>query len=109
MPEWLTQLLITGGVPLAIVAGGYFANRKLGIASGQRTLVETLQGEVEAYQDKVNRLDGEFAACKTRLVAVEESERRLKAEVFQLRTELQNAVLKMNRPRTRRTRSDDSA
>lgn len=109
MPEWMTQVLVTGGVPLLIVAGGYFANRRLGISSGQQTLVQTLQGEVTAYERKVNRLDSDFKACKTRLEYVERQNRELKDDVFQLRTDLTNALLKIERPRTRRTRSDDTA
>lgn len=97
MPEWLNQLVISGGIPLVIVGAGYFANRKLGIASGQRTLVEVLQGEVEALQTRDKRRQDEFSECKGRLMAVEESERRLKAEVFQLRTDLTAALLRMDR------------
>ena len=75
---------------------------------GQQTLVQTLQGEVVAYERKVNRLDSDFKACKTRLEYVERQNRELKDDVFQLRTDLTNALLKIERPRTRRTRRDDA-
>ena len=108
MPEWLNQLLTSAGIPLIIVGAGYLANRKLGIASGQRTLVEVLQGEVAALQSRDKRREDEFKECKGRLFAVEESERRLKAEVFELRTAYQNLLIKLERPKTRKTRRDDA-
>jgi ribosomal protein L29 len=107
MPDILIQAVVPGIVSLIVVGGGYWANRKLGISSGQKTLVETLQGEVVAYENKVNRLEVEFQACKSRLEDVEAVNADLKSEVFELRTQLQTMVLKVNRPRTRRTRTDD--
>jgi chromosome segregation ATPase len=114
MPDWALQLLITGGVPLAIVAGGYFANRKLGISSGQKTLVETLQGTVAAQKTEIDRaarqiteMRGVIETCKARLEHVESDNAELKQEVFDLRTDLQKAMSR--RPRTTRTRRDDSA
>ena len=107
MDPLIVQGLVAGGVSLTVVAAGYFANRKLGISSGQKTLVETLQGEVVAYENKVNRLEVEFQACKSRLEDVEAVNADLKSEVFDLRTQIQTMVVKANRPRTRRTRTDD--
>jgi chromosome segregation ATPase len=107
MPDILIQAVVPGIVSLIVVGGGYWANRKLGISSGQKTLVETLQGEIVAYEGKVNRLEVEFVACKSRLEDVEAVNADLKSEVFELRTQLQTMVLKVNRPRTRRTRTDD--
>jgi FtsZ-binding cell division protein ZapB len=109
MPEWLAQILVTGGVPLLIVAGGYFANRRLGISSGQKTLVETLQGEVAALKERDKRREDEFQGCKSRLEHVEQVNEDLKDEVFKLRTELTKLVMQQRRSRTTRTRKDDAA
>lgn len=103
MESLLIQAVVPAVVSLIVIGGGYLANRKLGISSGQKTLVETLQAEVEALQNRDRRRDGEFQECKTRLEHVERSNDDLRDEVFSLRTELQ----KMKRPPTRRTRTND--
>ena len=107
MNDLLVQALVPAIVSLVVIGGGYLANRRLGISAGQKTLVETLQSEVEALQVRDTRRGLEFNECKRRLESVEESERRLKQEVFDLRTQLQATMLKVNRPRTRRTRTTD--
>lgn len=107
MPEWIIQLLISGGVPLVIVGAGYAANRRLGISTGQKTLVETLQSNVAALQERDAIREREFKACKLRLEHVEADNADLKQEVFELRTDLTKAMAR--RARTTRTRKTDDA
>lgn len=105
MPDILIQAIVPGIVSLIVVGGGYLANRRLGISSGQKTLVETLTANVSALQARDAIREQEFKACKTRLEHVEADNADLKAEVFELRTDLQKAMAR--RARTSRTRSND--
>ena len=107
MNDLITTILVPAVVSLIVIGAGAWSNRKLGIGSGQRTLVTTLQGEVAALKARDERREREFDACKERLEHVEQSNDDLRGEVFQLRTQLTTLVLKASRPRTRRTRTDD--
>ena len=109
MEPLIIQALVAGGVSLTVVAAGYLANRKLGISSGQQSLVATLQGEVSALKDRDVRREAEFQGCKVRLAHVEQIVEDQKAEIFQLRTDLTKQLIEATRPRprTRRTRTDD--
>jgi uncharacterized coiled-coil protein SlyX len=100
----LLNVVVPGAVSLLVIAGGYFANRKLGISAGQRTLVETLQGTVAAQREEMVRMKSEFADCKGRLEHVEETVRDLKQENFDLRTDLTNALLLTRTPRRKRAK-----
>ena len=94
--DWL-NVVVPGVVSLTVIAGGYFANRKLGISAGQQTLVETLQGTVAAQRQKIDDLQQAFDVCKERLEHVEQSVKDLKDDNFQLRTDLQNAIFERRR------------
>ena len=109
MEPLIIQALVAGGVSLTVVFAGYLANRKLGISSGQRTLVETLQSTVTAQNNEITRMRVEFDGCKARLNDVEAVVAHLRQENFDLRTDLTKRLLEATkpRPRTRRTRTDD--
>lgn len=95
----LLNVVVPGVVSLIVIGGGYLANRKLGIASGQQVLVTTLKGEVQVYEAKVNRLEAEFVGCKARLEDLEAVVENLKAENFELRTDLTKRLLTTRRRR----------
>ena len=104
METVLVQAIVPAIVSLIVIGGGFLANRRLGISTGQQTLVQTLQSEVAALQDRDTRREREFRECKERLEHVERANADLKDEVFELRTQLQRMTV---RPKTRRTRTDD--
>lgn len=93
MNDLLTNVLVPAAVSLVVIGGGYVANRRLGIATGQQSLVKTLQDNVSALKDENSRIKAEMAACKTRLEDLESVVEDLKAENFDLRTELTKTLL----------------
>lgn len=97
MPSFIAEGVIPAVVSLVVVAGGYLANRRLGIAGGQQILVSTLKDSVKALTDKVGLLEAEQAACKKRLADVEQSE-------YELTLKADKLISEINRLRSR-TRS----
>ena len=77
-----------------VVIGGYFANRRLGLTEGQRSLVSTLKDQVAALENDLKRVKVDKDECFERLERAEQTISDLRDEVFQLRTAITNKFLK---------------
>ena len=91
IPTEVLSLIVPALVALVVTGAGFLANRKLGIAPAQQSLVKTLQDTVVAMKDSVATMTTEFTGCKTRLAAVELHNDELKQDLFELRLTLTQA------------------